>query len=207
MDPKPSRTRQNDPEAFRDRVLDVAADLFQAHGYHATSIRDVMQAAGVSGGALHHHFPSKKQLALAVIHDRVAPAVRQAWIEPVRLAPSLEKGIAGVFAAIVRGAEKRGSVSGCPLNNFALELSLADSDFRHAINTTFGEWQGALADRIRDTRGGTRLDRAKCLDAAAFIVSVYSGAMTLAKSAQSAAPLRGAATLLSRWLRERDFAQ
>jgi len=44
------------------------------------------------------------------------------------------------------------------------------------------------------------------MDAAAFIVSVYSGAMTLAKSAQCTSPLRGAATVLSRWLRERDFS-
>jgi Tetracyclin repressor-like, C-terminal domain len=99
------------------------------------------------------------------------------------------------------------SVAGCPLNNLALELSLSDPDFRAAINAVFGEWQAALAQRIADTHRGTRLDRAKRMDAAAFIVSVYSGAMTLAKSAQSTAPLRGAATVLSRWLRERDFAR
>jgi TetR/AcrR family transcriptional repressor of nem operon len=207
MKAKPNRTRQNDPEGFRARVLDVAADLFQTHGYHATSVKDVMQAAGVSGGALHHHFPTKKELALAVIRDRVAPAVRQTWIEPVRLARSLEDGIAGVFAAIGKGVEKRGSVSGCPLNNLALELSLTDPDFRQAINAIFDEWQSALAQKIGATRRSTRLDRTKRVEAAAFIVSVYSGAMTLAKSSQSAAPLRGAATVLSRWLRERDVAQ
>src|SRR5258708_3431827 len=83
--------RQHDPEGFRTRVLDVAANLFQTHGYQATSIKDVMQATDVSGGALDHHFPTKKQLALAVIRDRVAPAVRQTWIVPVLSASSLEK--------------------------------------------------------------------------------------------------------------------
>jgi len=206
MGPKPNRTRQNDPAGFRTRVLDVAANLFQTHGYHATSIKDVMQATDVSGGALHHHFPSKKQLALAVIQDRVAPAVRQTWIAPVLSASSLEKGIAAVFREIIAGLESRGSVAGCPLNNLALELSLSDPDFRGAINAVFDEWQAAFAQRIAATRGGTRLDRAKRMDAAAFIVSVYSGAMTLAKSAQSTSPLRAAATVLSRWLRERDFS-
>jgi TetR/AcrR family transcriptional repressor of nem operon len=195
MGPKPNRTRQNDPEGFRTRVLDVTANLFQTHGYHATSIKDVMQATGVSGGALHHHFPTKKP-----------PAVRQTWIAPVLKASSLEKGIAAVFREIIAGLEARGSVAGCPLNNLALELSLSDPDFRDAIDTVFGEWQAALAQRIADTRAGTRLDRAKRTDAAAFIVSVYSGAMTLAKSAQSTSPLRGAATVLSRWLRECDFS-
>lgn len=206
MKTMPLRTRQNDPEGLRSRLLDVAADLFQTYGYQATSIKDVMEATGVSGGALHHHFPTKKRLALAVIQDRVAPAVRQTWIEPVRLASSLRKGIAGVFAVIESGVEKRGSVSGCPLNNLALELSLADPDFRHSINSIFDEWQEALAQRIGSTGGGKRLDEGKRIEAAAFIVSVYSGAMTLAKASQSAAPLRGAATVLSRWLREREFA-
>ncbi len=170
-------------------------------------LKNVMQAASASGGALHHHFPTKKQLALAVIRDRVAPAVQETWIEPVRHAPSLGKGVAVVFEAIAAGLEARDCVAGCPLNNLALELSLSEPELRSAINEVFSEWQSILAQRVGATRGGTRLDRAKRLEAAAFIVSVYSGAMTLAKSAQSAAPLRSAAGVLARWLRERDFAQ
>jgi TetR/AcrR family transcriptional regulator, transcriptional repressor for nem operon len=185
--------------------MDVTADLFQVRGYHATSMKDLMQTTGVSGGALHHHFPTKKSLALAVITDRVAPSVRQTWIDPIRAAPSLRTGIASVFAAIIAGVESRGSVAGCPLNNLALELSLSDPDFRDAIDAVFAEWQAALVKRIGATRGGTRLDRAKRKDAAAFVVSVYSGAMTLAKSAQSALPLRSAASVLSRWLREHEL--
>jgi TetR/AcrR family transcriptional regulator, transcriptional repressor for nem operon len=206
MKSTPNRTRQNDPEGFRARVLDVAADLFQMNGYHATSIKDVMQAAGASGGALHHHFPTKKQLALAVIRDRIAPTVRETWIEPVRVAPSLGKGVGGVFDAIIAGLESRGCVAGCPLNNLALELSLSEPELRDAINAVFGEWQSILAQRIGRTRGGARLDRAKRTEAAAFIVAVYSGAMTLAKSAQSASPLHSAAGVLARWLREHNFA-
>jgi len=57
-------------------------------------------------------------------------------------------------------------------------------DFRSAIDAVFVEWQSALVERIAGTRGGARLDRAKRTDAAAFIISVYSGAMTLAKSKQ-----------------------
>jgi AcrR family transcriptional regulator len=203
----PQRTRHNDPEGFRARVLDVAAELFQKNGYHATAIKDVIQAADASGGALHHHFPTKKLLALAVIRDRVAPAVRETWIEPVRSAASLGRGVAGVFDGIIAALEAGKSVAGCPLNNLALELSLAEPDLRNAINAVFDEWKSILTQRFGETRGGTRLDRAKRLEAATFVVSVYSGAMTLAKAAQSSAPLRSAAGVLVRWLRERDFAQ
>src|SRR5258708_28987159 len=133
MKPTSNRTRQNDPEGLRTRVLDAAADLFQVRGYHATSMKDLMQATGVSGGALHHHFPTKKSLALAVIADRVAPAVRRTWIDPIRAAPSLAKGIAGVFAEIVSAVDAQGRVAGFPLNNLALELVLSAPDFCSAV--------------------------------------------------------------------------
>jgi TetR/AcrR family transcriptional repressor of nem operon len=200
------RTRQNDPQGMRARVLDVASSLFQSRGFHATSIHDVMQLSGVSGGALHHHFPTKKALALAVITDRVAPVVRDTWIAPLRASASLSKGIAGVFGEIIRGIEQRGSVAGCPLNNLALELAFADAELRDALQAIFSEWQVALTERIAQTPGGSRLDRAKRSAAAAFVISVYSGAMNMAKSAQSSSPLRSAASVLSQWLREREFA-
>jgi TetR/AcrR family transcriptional repressor of nem operon len=202
MNPKPNRTRRNDPDGMRNHVLDVAADLFQVRGYHATSINDLLQKTRVSGGALHHHFPTKKSIGLAVINERVAPAVRETWIDPIRTAASLRKGVASVFAEIIAGVEARGAISGCPLNNLALELSRHDPDFREAIDAIFSEWRAAMTERIGKTDRGARLDKTKRSDAAAFIISVYSGAMALAKSSQTATALRSAASILSRWLRD-----
>jgi len=206
VESKRLRGRRNDPQGVRARVLDVAAALFQTHGYHATGMRDVMQVSGISSGALHHHFPTKDALALAVITDRVAPAVRESWIDPVRTASSVGKGVLKVFADIIDGIEQRGSVAGCPLNNLAMELSFSNPRFRASLQAVFQEWQTMLEARIRETKGGARLDRAERDAAAAFIIAAYSGAMNLAKTTQSASPLRDAATSLSSWLQERGFA-
>src|SRR5215467_6632426 len=194
------RTRRNDPEGLRARVLDAAAHLFQSRGYHATGMREVMSATNTSSGALHHHFPTKESLALAVIADRVAPAVRETWIEPVRRAESLQSGIGNAFASVIRGITRGGAVRGCPLNNLAVELAYSDPLIRDALQAIFSEWQGALEVRIADTPGGSRLGRARLAAAAAFIIASYSGAMNLAKAAQSAAPLRVARRTLSEWL-------
>jgi len=204
---KAAHARQNDPERMRARVLDAAARLFQVQGYHATGMRDVMQASGVSSGALHHHFPTKDALALAVVKDRIARVVRETWINPVRTAPSASRGILRVFSAIIRGIDQRGSVAGCPLNNLAMELSFVNPRIRVALEAIFAEWQAALAERIEQTEGGARLDNGKRVAAAAFVVATYSGAMNLAKVTQSASPLRHAAVNLSRWLRERRFTR
>src|SRR5829696_98656 len=74
--PAGGRSRTNDPAGVRKRILDATADAFQKRGYHATSTHDIVRAAGVTAGALHHHFPTKKVLALNVIEERVAQAVQ-----------------------------------------------------------------------------------------------------------------------------------
>ncbi|MGH2755012.1 MAG: TetR family transcriptional regulator [Actinomycetota bacterium] len=53
-------------QATRDRLLDVATRLFADRGYEGTSIEGVLAEAGVSRGALYHHFPSKEALFEAV---------------------------------------------------------------------------------------------------------------------------------------------
>jgi AcrR family transcriptional regulator len=200
---KPSR--RNDPEGMRRRVLDAAFGMFQTQGYNGTSMQDLTKAIAVTGGALHHHFPTKRSIALAVFAERVAPAVRETWIDPVRAAPSFGQGIQSVFDAIVSSIDARGSTSGCPLNNLAMELSLADPDFRRSANGIFREWQEALAERIRETRGGRKMTKAARNEVAGFIVASYSGAMSLAKAEQSTAALRVAAGILKRWLQAHEL--
>ena len=154
--PAPGRTRSNDPAAMPARVLMRTAEAFQSHGYHPTSTHDIMRAAGVSGGALHHHFPTKKALAVAVIRERVARAVEQTWIEPIRSANTAAQGILGVFEQIANRLEEHNVVLGCPLGNLAIELSLAapDSEMRSRTSSRTGAGHRAEAES-RPGRGNS----------------------------------------------------
>jgi len=53
-------------EATRLHVVAVATELFSREGYEATTIDAVLTAAGISKGALYHHFSSKEDLFEAV---------------------------------------------------------------------------------------------------------------------------------------------
>jgi AcrR family transcriptional regulator len=53
--------------ATRGQLIDVATGLFAEHGYEGTSIEAVLTAAGVSRGALYHHFAGKEALFTAVL--------------------------------------------------------------------------------------------------------------------------------------------
>lgn len=50
----------------RERLLDVAFDVFAAKGYEGTSVRDICSRAGVNLAAVNYHWRSKEQIWQAV---------------------------------------------------------------------------------------------------------------------------------------------
>lgn len=58
--PAPQRRRQ---------LLDRALRVFSERGFHATSMNDVAEAAGVTKPVLYQHFPSKRDLYLELLRD------------------------------------------------------------------------------------------------------------------------------------------
>lgn len=54
-------------DATADRILDVATGLVQARGYTGFSYADVAQAVGIRKASIHHHFPTKSALGLALL--------------------------------------------------------------------------------------------------------------------------------------------
>src|SRR5215510_14850305 len=54
----------------RERILDVALDLFVRKGYAETSLREIAAELGFSKAALYYHFESKQDILLA-LHLRV----------------------------------------------------------------------------------------------------------------------------------------
>jgi AcrR family transcriptional regulator len=54
-------------EATQTALLDAARDLFAARGYAAVPTEEIVQRAGVTRGALYHHFRDKQDLFRAVV--------------------------------------------------------------------------------------------------------------------------------------------
>lgn len=67
--------------ARRAQLLDVALDVFVEQGYHAASMDEIAERAGVSKPVLYQHFPGKLDLYTALVSsavDTVIEGVREA---------------------------------------------------------------------------------------------------------------------------------
>ncbi len=53
----------------REQILETAAELFAAKGFHGVSVGEIGRACGISGPALYKHFPSKDAVLAAMLVD------------------------------------------------------------------------------------------------------------------------------------------
>lgn len=67
--PPARRTQAERTAATRARVLEAGRNLFATNGYAATSTQSIVDAAGVTRGALYHQFGDKTGLFAAVYED------------------------------------------------------------------------------------------------------------------------------------------
>lgn len=98
-----------DAAATARRILDVASSHFAEHGYAAASVDDIAGAAGVTRGAVYHHYTSKPLLFAAVAsaqQETVADAVLAATSDSDPDS-ALRDGSHAFLDAITRGAAAR----------------------------------------------------------------------------------------------------
>ena len=58
--------RNRHPEQTMERILEEASRLFLQKGFEKTSMQDIMDATGLSKGAIYHHFASKEDILLRI---------------------------------------------------------------------------------------------------------------------------------------------
>lgn len=68
----------------RQRILDAAQELFTEHGFANVSTSSISTAAGVTDGALFHHFKNKKELFAEIalkLHTDIHKAIYRAGLD------------------------------------------------------------------------------------------------------------------------------
>lgn len=185
-------TRTRDPDATRAALLGAAFEEFYTRGFQAGSVGTILERAGVTKGALYHHFRDKTALGWAVVEEVVREPLLSAYLDP------LEHIEGDPLAALQNVLRRRaddfaecGISHGCPLNNLTQEMAPLDEGFRRRIAAMLEAWTDGFARVLErgQAYGSVRAD----VDArrmAGFVVASVEGAFGAAKAADSVDVLR-----------------
>lgn len=190
--PKRLQKRRREPDVTRERLLTAAFEEIYHRGFQAASLETILRQAGVTKGALYHHFPDKASLGHAVVDDVVTALLLERWLGVLaRQAGDPLTALQGMLKERVAQLTSSEIELGCPLNNLAQEMSPLDERFRRRVAATFDTWTQGFAEVI--ARG--QADRTVRKDVhprklAQFLVAAIEGSFGLAKAAQSPALLR-----------------
>jgi TetR/AcrR family transcriptional regulator, transcriptional repressor for nem operon len=173
-------------DAMRQRILDAAFPEIYRNGFQAASLNAIAAAAGVSKGALFHHFAGKQALGYALLDEVVARFLRDRWLAPLAQTADPLSDIQACFRRNIGEDVASGSVPlGCPLNNLAQEMSPLDEGFRTRIDRLYTAWRHDVAQALeRGQRAGTVRGDADPRGVATLVVLSQMGIWGTGKSSQ-----------------------
>ncbi|MDX8387301.1 MAG: TetR/AcrR family transcriptional regulator [Ghiorsea sp.] len=173
----------------RQKILTVAAEEIHLHGFQACSLSAVIKKAGVSKGAVYHHFNNKLELGYAVFDEVLTPHLIAMW-EPMLLGENPTQAMIQHFQMMLENADCEMLAKGCPLNNLAHEMSAVDEGFRLRINQIINQSQAIFTEALLKAQTMGQLDQnIDCKRTATFLVSAVQGALGIAKNTQDKAVL------------------
>jgi AcrR family transcriptional regulator len=188
-------------QATRERIVSAAAELIFERGVAAVSMRDVRQAASVSGSQLSHYFGDKQSLIRAVIAHQ-GEAVVQAHQMP-------ELGQLDSFEALDRWAqlnidslERHHCQGGCSYGSLAGELVECDPGLRGDLAAGFERWEQLFRHGLTLMRGRGELRPDADPDQLTYaLMAALQGGMLLGQTARDVTPLRAALSSVLQYVR------
>ncbi|PCH80946.1 MAG: hypothetical protein COB90_06695 [Hyphomicrobiales bacterium] len=136
------------PEFDREDVLDRALLLFWQKGFHATSIRDLVDVTGLGKASIYNAFGNKEQFFKTVL-DRYAMQSEQAQLQRLDAVTPASEAIRIYFEDLIRFSVTIGPRLGCLYTNTAVELAPRLEKMENYLKGQFEKTEERLATTIR----------------------------------------------------------
>jgi len=173
------------PDQTRQKLLERAFEEIHRNGFRAASLDSILADAGVTKGALYHHFANKLELGYAVVDEVVRPWMEETWRPVSEASNPIDAAIATIRERL-KSRTQMALTIGCPFNNLTQEMSGVDEGFRRRLSAILHDWREATAAAMRrgQANGLVRAD-VDAQAAAAFVISSIEGCVGMAKASQS----------------------
>lgn len=173
----------------RERILEVAGDLFYRQGYRATGINEVIRKAGVAKATFYAHFPSKDDLCLESLRQRNA-----AEIEEIKAYVATRVGPGDRYLGVIEAIEawlRVNDIRGCGFLNMVSEVPDPDSPLRREGVDHYDAFRGLVLEVCRDLIASDpdRYGHLQVFSLADHYLLIATGAIALAEIYHDISPV------------------
>lgn len=176
-------------EEKKEHILLAGMEVMKSHGYQGTSVKDIVDAAGVPKGSFYNYFDSKEAFALEAIDHAAAKGFEYA--ESILLQsdkPALDRLLAFYEGGIECACSAEFRV-GCFLGNMCQEMADSSGAIREKLSQKMGKITGLMAGAIRECMEAKSVDNVDPETAAEFLFNAWEGALMRAKATKTREPL------------------
>jgi TetR/AcrR family transcriptional repressor of nem operon len=165
-------------EQTRQRIIALAAPIFNQRGYEGCSMQQIMAATGLEKGGIYRHFESKEELA--------AEAFDYAWNwatskRRIHL-DTIEDPIDRIKQHIANFVNRSGLPGGCPLLNTAVDSDNGNPVLRDRVRKALRNWKTMLGEQIQEAiKNGVARENIDACSAANHIIGSLEGAMLISR--------------------------
>ena len=169
------------PREFEDQqALDAAIQCFWAHGYEATSVRDLADGMGITGASLYNAFGDKRSLFRRALERYAERSFRDRVKRLEGLAP--RQAIGSFFAEAVERSLNDRRRKGCMLVNSALEVAPHDAEICGVVAGVLTEIEAFFRRSVEAGQAdGTIAARQSADDLARLLLGALLGIRVLAR--------------------------
>lgn len=169
------------PISKRERLIQVAMELFVFQGYGNTGLAQIARQAEMLPGSLYHFFPTKEDLLAATLQARLR-LLQPEVLDPIwaRIDDPIER-VFGLLDGYRQMLGMTGFAHGCPIGNLAIELAETHPRVRALLAANFDNWVGAVQACFEAAANRLPPDTdARAL--ALFVLTTMEGAVMLART-------------------------
>src|SRR5579872_7331147 len=150
-----ARTRAFD----EDRAIDAAVDRFWAHGYEATSVRDLAVCMGIGGASLYNAYGDKRALFKQAL-ERYANRSMRERVSRLEHRHGPTAAVRAFLAEIIERSVRDRRRKGCLLVNSALDVAPHDAEIGRVVASYLDEIRSFFRRSLEAARSRGEVSRA-----------------------------------------------
>ncbi|HEX5094883.1 MAG TPA: TetR/AcrR family transcriptional regulator [Acidimicrobiia bacterium] len=165
----------------RQRIVELAAPVFNKFGYVGASMRDLVDATGLEKGGIYNHFGSKEQLALEA-YDHAMNLVENSLARSQHDEDDAIERLQAMIRTFARGYRNPVVAGGCPIMNTAIEADDTQPDLRDRARASMNRWHRMIGRIVKDGKAaGTVRADVDPYDVAALCTAALEGGLMLSR--------------------------